>query len=193
VNNVSDDARWQRRMYISANDLRHNSSAGQHSSRSSSSGRENTAGSILKKRPEVNGRLENNSNSGSSSTIVGAELVCGTRQILKYLRFTSVNFFGGYSDNSAVVKILINYIITQNGGGKEVCMKSIHISVFGRTGAPQKGSPICQRMLDRGATCSASVWRDARFKSSLGAARHSLANGLGVVCVVLLSLKFTTF
>lgn len=69
----NDDVRWQRRMYISANDLRHNS-PGQLSSQSSTSGRESTSGSILKKRPDCSSRPETSS-SCSSSTIVGSAAV----------------------------------------------------------------------------------------------------------------------
>ena len=67
------DANWLPCMYMSATNLRHNSS-GQRSSRSSTSGHESTSGSILKKRSDCNARLDANS-SCSSSTVVGSVLV----------------------------------------------------------------------------------------------------------------------
>lgn len=67
--NSNDDLLRPGRLYISANDLRNNS-ANSLSTRSSTSGRDNTSGSILKKRPDGNGRLQNNSSSSSSSATV---------------------------------------------------------------------------------------------------------------------------
>ena len=67
---TNDDLRWPNRLYISASDLRHNSSGHRPSSRSSTSGRESTSGSILKKRQDDGKRLERNGSCSSSSTIV---------------------------------------------------------------------------------------------------------------------------
>jgi len=56
------------------------------------------------------------------------------------------------------------------------------LSMFHRTEAPQKGGPTGQKISDSSATysglslCGASFWRFGTFKSSLNAARLSLAN-----------------
>lgn len=102
--NSNDDLLRPGRLYISANDLRNNAVCSSPSTRSSTSARDNTSGSILKKRPDGSGRLQNNSSSSSSSATVVSQVQdknTANRPSGQVHKGRSLSSQRLYSDNSA--------------------------------------------------------------------------------------------